>query len=149
MELFTAEQQEKIVQAISMAENHTSGEIRLAVEPSCKEDVLERAAWYFRRLGMDRTALHNGVLIYMAVEDHQFAIIGDYGIDRKVPDNFWEETRDLMLQAFRKGDLVQGLTDGITHAGKQLQQFFPRMEDDVNELPNNVVFGKRDDNDNK
>ncbi|WP_353181347.1 TPM domain-containing protein [Parapedobacter lycopersici] len=149
MELFTAEQQEKIVHAISVAENHTSGEIRLAIEPRCKGEVLDRAVWYFRRLGMDRTALRNGVLIYMSVEDHQFAIIGDHGIDRKVPADFWEETRDLMLQAFRKDDLVRGLIDGITHAGKQLQQFFPRMEDDINELPNDVVFGKGDDYDGK
>ena len=118
MELFTEEQQEKIVHAINIAENHTSGEIRLAVEPHCNGNVLDRAAWYFHRLGMDRTALHNGVLIDMAVEDHQFAIIGDTGIDRKVPENFWEETKDLMVQAFRKGELVEGLITGITHAGQ-------------------------------
>ena len=149
MELFTEEQQEHIIHAISVAENHTSGEIRLAVEPSCKGEVLERAAWYFRRLGMDRTALRNGVLIYLAVNDHQFAIIGDSGINRRVASDFWEETRDLMLSQFRKGNLVQGLVDGITHAGKQLQLFFPRMDDDVNELPNDIVFGAGKDGDGK
>lgn len=145
MELFTEEQQEKIVHAINIAENHTSGEIRLAVEPHCKGDVLDRAAWYFHHLGMDRTALRNGVLIYMAVEDHQFAIIGDSGIDRKVPESFWGETKDLMVQAFRRGDLVQGLIAGITHAGEQLQRFFPRDEDDINELPNDITFGDGSD----
>ena len=124
-----------------MAENHTSGEIRLAVEPHCKGEVLERAAQYFHRLGMDKTALHNGVLIYIATEDHQFAIIGDHGINAKVPDNFWEETKDLMLQHFRQGDLIQGLIEGIIHAGEQLQHFFPRQDDDVNELPNDILFG--------
>jgi len=141
MEIFSEEQQEQIVQAINRAENRTSGEIRLAVEPHCKGDVLARAAWYFHRLGMDRTALHNGVLIYMAVDDHQFAIIGDSGIDRRVPANFWEETKNLMVEEFRRGDLVQGLITGITHAGEQLQQFFPREADDINELPNDIIFG--------
>lgn len=141
MELFSEEEQERIVNAINSAENRTSGEIRLAVERHCKGDAMERAAQYFHRLGMDKTALHNGVLIYLATDDHQFAIIGDSGIHAKVPENFWEETKDLMLQHFRKGDLVRGLIEGITHAGEQLQHFFPRQDDDVNELPNDIMFG--------
>lgn len=145
MELFTAEEQEQVVQAINTAENRTSGEIRLAVETHCKGEVLDRAAWYFQQLNMDSTALRNGVLIYMAVDDHQFAIIGDEGINKKVPENFWEETRDVMLQQFQTGNLVEGLIAGITHAGKQLAHFFPRMDDDVNELPNDIVFGGRAD----
>lgn len=144
MELFTAEEQEKIVQAINNAENHTSGEIRLAVEAHCKGEVLDRAAWYFHRLSMDSTALRNGVLIYMAVADHEFAIIGDEGINKKVPENFWEETKDIMLQQFRGGHLVAGLIAGINHAGGQLTHFFPWMDDDINELPNDIVFGNRE-----
>ena len=141
MELFTEEEQERIVNAIHEAENHTSGEIRLAVEPHCKGEVLDRATQYFHRLGMDKTALHNGVLIYLATEDHQFAIIGDRGINAKVPTNFWEETTDLMLQHFRQGDLIQGLIEGVIHAGEQLHHFFPRQDDDINELPNDIMFG--------
>ncbi|MFC3198532.1 TPM domain-containing protein [Parapedobacter deserti] len=141
MERFTTEQQEKIVHAIQLAEARTSGEIRLAVEPFCKEEPLDRAAVYFHRLGMNQTAQHNGVLIYIATEDHQFAIIGDKGIHEKVPPNFWEETKALMLQHFKRGDLVQGLIEGIMHAGEQLQHFFPRQDDDVNELPNDIAFG--------
>lgn len=141
MELFTEEEQERIVNAIHQAENHTSGEIRLAVEPHCNGEVLDRATQYFHRLGMDKTALHNGVLIYIATEDHQFAIIGDRGINSKVPGNFWEETKDLMLQYFRQGDLIEGLIAGIIHTGKQMHHFFPRLDDDVNELPNDITFG--------
>lgn len=144
MELFTAEEQEKIVQAINAAENRTSGEIRLAVEAHCKGDVLDRAAWYFQRLSMDSTTFRNGVLIYIAVADHQFAIIGDEGINKNVPGNFWEETKDIMLQQFRIGHLVDGLIAGIGHAGQQLALFFPRMDDGVNELPNDIVFGNRE-----
>ncbi len=141
MELFTEEEQEKIVNAIHVAENHTSGEIRLAVESRCSSDAMGRATQYFHRLGMDKTALHNGVLIYIATDDHQFAIIGDSGINARVPDNFWEETKELMLQHFKSGDLVQGIIEGIEHAGEQLQHFFPRQDDDVNELPNDIAFG--------
>jgi len=145
MEQFTEEQQEQIVLAIQVAESHTSGEIRLAVEPFCKGKPLERAAIYFQRLDMDKTAQRNGVLIYLATEDHQFAIIGDYGIHSKVPADFWEETKELMVQHFRQGNVIQGLIEGINHAGEQLHRFFPRQDDDVNELPNEIAFGNGKD----
>ena len=145
MEQFTEEQQEEIVHAIQVAEGYTSGEIRLAVEPRCKGEPKDRAAIYFHRLGMDKTALRNGVLIYMAVDDHRFAIIGDAGIHAKVGTGFWEETKELMLRHFKQGDLVQGLIEGIKHAGEQLQRFFPRQDDDVNELPNDIAFGNGKD----
>jgi len=141
MELFTEEQQEQIVHAIQHAEGYTSGEIRLAVEPHCKGEPMDRAAVYFRRLGMDKTAQRNGVLIYIATEDHRFAIIGDTGIHAHVTSDFWEKTKELMLDHFRRGALVQGLIEGIVHAGEQLQRFFPRQDDDVNELPNDIAFG--------
>ncbi|SFC02832.1 TLP18.3, Psb32 and MOLO-1 founding protein of phosphatase [Parapedobacter composti] len=145
MEQFTEEQQERIVLAIQAAEARTSGEIRLVVELRCKGEPLDRAAEYFRQLGMDQTAQHNGVLIYIATEDHQFAIIGDQGINARVPGDFWEETKELMVQHFKRGDLVQGLIEGINHAGEQLHQLFPREADDVNELPNDIVFGNDKD----
>ena len=141
MQVFTAEQQDKIIQAIQQAEAKTSGEIRLAVEPHCKGEPLDRAVVYFGRLGMDKTALRNGVLIYLATEDHQFAILGDRGIHARVPADFWEQTKERMVQHFKSGELVQGLIEGIVHAGEQLQRFFPREADDVNELPNDIAFG--------
>ncbi|MBD4807224.1 TPM domain-containing protein, partial [Xanthomonas citri pv. citri] len=79
------------------------------VEPRCKGEPIDRAAVYFRRLGMDKTAQRNGVLIYIATDDHQFAIVGDSGIHAKVSPDFWEETKELMLRHFKQGDLVQGL----------------------------------------
>src|SRR5690606_19502145 len=118
MEQFTEEQQGQIIHAIQVAESHTSGEIRLAVEARCKGVPMDRAAVYFQRLGMDKTASRNGVLIYIATDDHQFAIIGDTGIHEKVGAGFWEETKGLMLHHFKQGDMVQGLIEGIKHAGE-------------------------------
>lgn len=145
MQPFTDEQQKEIVHAIQLAEGYTSGEIRLAVEPLCKGEPMDRAAVYFHRLGMDKTALRNGVLIYMATDDRRFAIIGDTGINSKVAAGFWEETKELMLKHFKQGDLVQGFIEGIKHAGEQLQHFFPRQNDDVDELPNDIAFGNGKD----
>jgi uncharacterized membrane protein len=85
---FTAEQQAVILAAVREAEGETSGEIRVHIETSFKGDVLDRAAWIFGKLGMQKTALRNGVLFYLAVEDRKFAIIGDGGIHAKVPEGF-------------------------------------------------------------
>lgn len=142
MEIFNQEEQEKVVQAISLAENRTSGEIRLVVERHLNgKEAYEQAKSFFEKLKMHHTAQRNGVLIYLATDDHQFAIIGDIGIDQKVPTDFWESTKDAMLVHFRSGDYVSGLIEGIDQAGLQLATYFPRREDDVNELPNDIYFG--------
>jgi len=143
MEIFNQEEQEKVVQAISLAENLTSGEIRLVVERRVHDkDAIDQAKYYFEKLKMQHTSLRNGVLIYLATDDHQFAIIGDSGINNKVPEDFWESTKELMLGHFRQEDFANGLIAGIEKAGEQLATYFPRRADDVNELPNDIYFGK-------
>lgn len=143
MAILNTEEQDKIAHAVSLAENRTSGEIRVVVENTVgKLSAMEKAAKYFEELEMHKTVLRNGVLIYLAVADHQFAIIGDHGINIRVNEDFWEKTKEKMLTYFRQGDFLQGLQEGILEAGEQLHHFFPRQDDDINELPNEVVFGK-------
>ena len=140
MALFRDTEEEQIRQAIEAAEKNTSGEIRLSVEKHCKEDPLDRAANYFHKIGMDKTALRNGVLIYIAIEDHKFAIIGDSGINQVVPDDFWDTTKEAMLSHFKAGNIVQGLITGINMAGEKLKQFFPYNDDDKNELSDDISY---------
>jgi uncharacterized membrane protein len=144
MDVFKEKEIEAIQKAVEDAERFTSGEIRVCVEKRCKEQVLDRAANYFEELGMNKTALRNGVLIYLAVEDHQFAIIGDAGINKVVPPDFWDSTKNAMLEHFIQGNLAQGVITGVNLAGQQLKTFFPfQQDDDINELPNHVVFGDK------
>lgn len=138
-DIFNASEQHEISHAISLAENHTSGEIRVCVERLCEEDPFDRAKHYFERLEMDKTALKNGVLIYIAVDTKKFAIIGDKGIDTKVPEDFWEETKNIMISHFRSHQLIEGIIAGINIAGEQLKHYFPVADDNINELPNDVV----------
>jgi uncharacterized membrane protein len=140
MSIFTSQEQELIAHTIAEAEKATSGEIRIAVEKYCKGDAFERATVYFHELGMDQTSLHNGVLIYLATEDHKFAIIGDKGINKLVPPDFWETTKIAMRAHFSAGNLCDGIVAGIVLAGEKLSVFFPNKKDDVNELPNEIVF---------
>lgn len=140
MGIFTEQEQEQISNAISSAEKATSGEIRIAIDEHCDGDAFERATAYFAKLGMDKTSRHNGVLIYMAHADHKFAIIGDRGINKVVPADFWETTKIAMQAHFAAGNLAQGIIAGVVLAGEKLATFFPSQNDDINELPNDIIF---------
>ena len=140
--LITSEQQEAIERAIARAERNTSGEIRVHIEGSCKVSVLDRAAFLFSELKMHATEQRNGVLFYVALKDHQFAVIGDMGINSKVPANFWDDIKIKMQQRFRTGHISEGLVEGIDMAGEQLGQHFPYERDDLNELSNKISFGE-------
>jgi uncharacterized membrane protein len=137
---FSASEKEKIKEAIQQAELNTSGEIRVHIENKCKEDVLDRASFLFQELEMDKTELRNGVLFYLAVKSHHFAILGDKGINAVVPEDFWESIKEMMANHFREGEFVEGLTKGIAEAGQRLKAHFPYSSDDVNELPDDISF---------
>jgi uncharacterized membrane protein len=137
---FTIEQQEDIRQAIMNAELDTSGEIRVHIENTCKDEVMDRALLIFRKLGMERTESRNGVLIYLAVKNRKFAIIGDEGIHAVVTDNFWGNIKRKMLNHFRENQFTEGLVEAITETGLQLKKYFPHQANDVNELPDDISF---------
>lgn len=140
MGIFTEEQQELISNAIAEAEKATSGEIRIAIDKHCEGDAIEQATAHFSKLGMDKTSRHNGVLIYLAHADHKFAIIGDSGINKLVPEDFWETTKVAMQAHFASGNLTQGIIAGILLTGEKLATYYPFEKGDINELPNEVVF---------
>ena len=137
---FSKEEQQRIVAAIKEAELDTSGEIRVHIENHCKEEALERAAELFYGLKMDRTAARNGILFYLAVKDHKFAIIGDEGINKNVEHDFWNDIKDEMTRHFKDGQFTEGLTSAILKCGEKLKTYFPYQSDDVNELSDEISF---------
>ena len=141
-EYFTDSIRGLVNEAITAAEKQTSGEIRLFIEDNCKEDVLDRAAFLFHELKMDATEERNGVLFYLAMKSQKFAILGDAGINSKVPKDFWEAIKAQMQSHFISGDFSKGLAVGINMAGEALRTYFPYQKDDKNELSNDIVFGK-------
>lgn len=140
-ELFPPAAKARIEKAIEEAELATSGEIRLHLDDKCKGEVLDRAAFVFEKLEMHKTDLRNGVLFYLAVEDRKFAIIGDAGINQKVPATFWNEIKEQCIAGFKEGKFEEALASGIVAAGEQLKAHFPYQDDDVNELSNEISFG--------
>ena len=138
----TAEQQETVVAAVRLAEKDTSGEIRIHIDSRCTRAPKKRAEEVFRKLGMQNTELHNGVLIYLAYESKVFAIIGDKGINDLVPDGFWEDVLSVMRERFRRNEFTEGLSDAAIMVGEKLKAFFPYQKDDINEQPDDISFGQ-------
>jgi uncharacterized membrane protein len=138
--MLTESEKKAIADAIHDAELLTSGEIRVHVDKKCSGEPVKRAIEVFGNLGMHATAERNGVLIYIAFDSHKLAIIGDQGINDKVPVGFWDSTRDEMIAFFKKGAYAEGLIAAVKEAGEQLQRYFPRKENDQNELSNEVTY---------
>jgi len=141
-DFFSKEQREDIRQAVLNAELDTSGEIRVHIETSCKGDVMDRAAFIFDKMGMQKTEKRNGVLFYLAVKNRRFSVLGDKGINATVPEDFWDDLKNLLLNHFREERFTEGLIEGIGMVGTKLKKDFPYQTGDVNELSDDISFGK-------
>lgn len=135
----STQDEKEIIDAIKQAEKNTSGEIRVHIENKCPEDdAFDRALQIFENLEMHKTELQNGVLFYVALEDHQFVICGDQGINDAVENNFWDTTKDIVISHFKEEKYKQGLVEGIIKAGEELKKHFPYQSDDINELSDDI-----------
>jgi len=141
--LFSHADLEAIAAAVAAAERQTSGEIRVHLERRLPPgvpagDALARATEIFTRLGMHTTADRNGVLIYLAVDDHKLAIAGDTGVHARVGDEYWRRIRDAMVERLRRGESRDAVLHAVGEVGEVLRRFFPRRPDDRNELSDRV-----------
>jgi len=134
----TPQEEQEIVQAIKTAELNTSGEIKVHIEKHTDKQPLERAQEVFFSLNMENTIARNGVLFYVGVKDKTFAIIGDEGINNVVAPDFWESTKNIVIDNFKNANYKLGLINGILKAGEQLKHFFPFESHDTNELSNEI-----------
>lgn len=137
-EFLDALDQQRIVDAIAAAEKRTSGEIRVHVQPKARGEIRNVAERTFERLGMTKTDLRNGVLLFIACEEQRFVILGDRGIDEKVPTGFWDEIAAKLTIRFQRAEFTDGIVEAVTAAGEQLATYFPCAPSDVNELANEI-----------
>jgi len=135
-----------ITRVIKAAESRTSAEIRVHLERHVPRrlwlgrapDVMTRAHRVFRRLGMHRTAERHGVLLYLAIEDHRLAVVGDEGIHGRVGDPHWHRVRDLMIERLKSNAPREAIERAVEEIGRALAEHYPRRPDDENELSDEV-----------
>lgn len=141
----TADDLDAIAASVTNAEAGTSAEIRVHLEPNVPRarfrqalDPLDRAREIFASLGMEQTRDRNGVLVYIALDDHKFAIFGDEGIHARVVGGYWQAVADLMRERLRRGATREAIVTAVEELGRALASHFPRRPDDVDELSNRV-----------
>ncbi|MGM0588426.1 MAG: TPM domain-containing protein [Bacteroidota bacterium] len=145
-EFLTEQQEQQVVQAITEAENTTSSEIRVHIEHTCDGEPLERAKEVFADLAMSETELNNGVLLYLATDDHKIAIYGGKGIHEKVGQAFWDSTIKQMIGHFKADEFEEGMVEAVKNIGEQLAKYFPYQDGDENELSDDISYhANRDD----
>ncbi len=141
--LIKRSEERSIVSAIKKAEQDTSGEIRVHIENKCPlESPVARAIFIFDAIGMFDTAQRNGVLIYVSLKSRKFAIIGDVGINNVVKQGFWNGVKDSLATYFEKGEIAEGIKYAVLETGKLLKDYFPHKEDDKNEQPDEISYGR-------
>jgi uncharacterized membrane protein len=140
---FSTEQKALISNAIKSAEQHTSGEIKVHIEPSSKRELaIDRAKEVFASQKLFETKERNAVLIYLAYTDRKFAVYGDEGIHEKVGDDFWHKTIELMHDHFSNGDFTHGIIAGVKDIGFRLKAHFPyENKGSLNEISDEISEG--------
>ena len=132
--------EERLIAAIQTAEQQTSGEIRVHFDTDKVDSALDRAKQIFAKLKMHETELRNGILFYVNLKQKQFAVWGDEGINKNVPENFWDNVKDTAISNFKEGKTIDGLEKCILMSGEQLKKDFPLAEGDKNELKKDISY---------
>lgn len=130
---------EQVTRAIQSAEARTSGELRVFVTDKLLEDPIAEAWKTFARLKMQETAQRNAVLIFVGPKARKFAIVADEGIHHFCKEAFWNQLAQQLSEGFKAGDYTSSLVRLIDDIGQVLSAHFPRLKDDVNELPDEVL----------
>ena len=139
MKLSTQEKNQ-IIKAIEAAELKTSGEIRVHISYSRKEESpLNQAQIKFNQLEMHKTKDRNGVLLYINPKVKKFALYGDQGIHEKLGQEYWNSLKDTLKLKIREKDLTTGIIHAIEELGIQLKKHFPFSKNDQNELINELT----------
>ncbi len=135
----------RISNKIKEMEKSTSGEIRIAVKEkksffNRKKNIRALAEKEFYKLNMHNTRDKTGILLYLLLNERQFYILADKGINEKVGDETWHKVRDEIQLRFHDGKFSEGLIWGIERVGKILSEHFSVKTDDTNELSNKIVI---------
>ncbi len=137
---FSRKEKEQIFAAVQKAEKDTSGEIRVHLEYKTRGPVYGHAQKVFQRIGMIKTAQRNGVLIFLATHDKKFAVLGDVGINEKVPEGFWNDVVGIMQDHFKRGKFAEGISEAVLRIGGKLRAHFPYQAGDKNELRDGISY---------
>lgn len=143
---FTEDELTEIQSALDDVERNSSGEIVLSLRN--KRTFMEKLytqhelAWKdFNRLGVADTRERTGILVFILFEEKYYDIIADEGINKKIPNDLWNEVETNLKEEFRKPNYSKGLLMLIEKMKEILRREFPcRAEtDNDDEIMDEIV----------
>lgn len=103
------------------------------------ESVAERALVAFYQQGLYRTEQETGILIFISLLERKVWILGDRGINQKIPPGYWESLAGQLAQGIRSGQAAETLCQVVAACGGELARHFPRTSSDRNELSDDII----------
>jgi putative membrane protein len=113
-------------------------------EAALERRARQRAERCFLEEEVFATRDRTGILIFVAVFEHQVVVMGDAGINRAVPEGAWDHVVRDVIEGIRERKPAEALVTAITECGRLLEEH--RLEirpDDTDELPNELRIQDR------
>jgi len=106
------------------------------------EAVRERAIRAFYEKGLYRTRDETGILIFISIFERKVWILGDRGINARIPTESWLQLVQILTAGIREERSCEALCTVISRCGEELALHFPKMRDDNNELRDEIITEK-------
>ncbi|HEY5513957.1 MAG TPA: TPM domain-containing protein [Geomonas sp.] len=103
------------------------------------EAVRDRALRAFYEKGLYRTREETGILVFISLLERKVWILGDRGINEKIPAGSWQSLADELAAGIRSDRAVAALCRVVAACGSELAHHFPRRADDRNELSDEIL----------
>jgi putative membrane protein len=113
--------------------------VRLAPRRARQMKSRRLAHLLFIDRGLSSLPDHNGVLLLVALAEHQVEIIADHAIDRLAGSAEWRRILDAFTASARTGSVAKALESAIRDLGQLLAKHFPAAPDNPNHLPDRLV----------
>ena len=139
--VLSEEDKKLLVSLVKSTEENTSCEIKIHINDFCKGDALVKAIELIAKLGLDRTKNRTGIILYLAVKDKKFAIAGDVGIHKALPNNSWHDLKDEAISFFKDEKYMEGFVHCLQKLSMIVKATFPENKiDNVNEISDDISF---------
>lgn len=99
--------------------------------------LVGQATFYRRRVGHTRD--HVGVLVFLSLAERQCEVVADTRVLHVRPVEAWNEAVAALDRAMARGGEPAAVIAGLRGLGDVLARCLPRADDDVDELPDEVV----------
>ena len=121
--LFSESFEEELSQTILSLDQATTGQIGILTIPTLDGEVLEEyAVEVFREWGIGQEADDNGVLLLIAVEEHDVRIEVGYGLEGRITDaDASRIIRDAIVPAFSLEQYEEGTRDAVSQLISEIE----------------------------